>query len=288
MAEESAAAVTAAVAVTAAESTKMTSVQLTDRMKQRTKQPHDKSDRMVNLRLAIVITNRELWAEALSLFAFIYMEMEEILERNKTKEPYKTLYPLLANFERSKMFQADIDFFMENEKDRNDLWQRRKDSNGKFHPPELDRYIQRMRELEQKNSPAIISYFYHMNMALMAGGFFIKKAVKRAFNLKTDHGVRAFTYDCLENVKKTRDELKRLINSIPLAEDEIESVLQESVRVFEQNNALVATVQDSPWYAVAANNCLSFTVKWGAALFVLVSGVILASRYGLSRQPSKQ
>ena len=263
-------------------------VTLTDRMKRRTKQPHDKSDKMVNLRLALVITNRQLWAEALSLFAYVYMEMEEILERNKTKEPYKSLYPLLANLERSEMFKQDIDFFLKNEKERQDVRQRRKDSDGTFQPPELDQYIQRMRELEKANSPAIVSYFYHMNMALMAGGFFIKKAVKRAFNLQTDDGVRTFTYEGVENVKKTRDHLKQIINSISLNEDEIEKVLQESVRVFEQNNALIATVQDSPWYAVATRNCLSFAIKWGVALSVLISGIILASKYGPSLQTSKK
>ena len=263
-------------------------IPLTDRMKQRTKQPHDKSDKLVNLRLALVITNRELWAEALSLFAFIYTEMEEILERNKTEEPYKSLYPLLTNLERGKMFQRDIEFFLKNDKERHALWQRRKGSNGIFQPSELDRYIQRMRELEKTNSPAIISYFYHMNMALMAGGFFIKKAVKRAFNLQTDEGTLTFTYKGMGNIKKIRDELKKIINSIPLNEDEIETVVQESVRVFALNNDWVATVQDSPSYTVAARNCLSYTIKWGLAVSIVIFGVILVSRYGLPLQSSSE
>jgi len=268
------------------ETTTMTGTKLTDLMRQRTKKPHDRSDRVVNLRLALVITSRELWAEALSLFAPIYIEMESILERNKTKEPYKSLYPLLSGLKRSSKFEQDIAFFLTNEQDRQELWKRRKDSDGKYHPEVLDRYIQRMRELEKANSPAIICYFYHMNMAMMAGGAFVKKAVMRAFKLKTDDGIQIFTYE-VDSVKVIREELKSLINNIKLDEKETEIVLQESVRVFEQNNALVDTVQDSPWYSVAARDCLVYIAKWGAIVGVVIAGVVIASRYGPSLQPSE-
>ena len=56
---------------------------LTQRMRKGSKQIHDKSDRLVNLKLAFVLTSPKLYGEALGLFAPIYRYLEEaIIERH--------------------------------------------------------------------------------------------------------------------------------------------------------------------------------------------------------------
>eukprot|EP01043_Picozoa_sp_COSAG02_P001242 COSAG02_NODE_26_length_51927_cov_61.213881_7_plen_111_part_00 len=48
---------------------------------------------------------------------------------------------------------------------------------------------------------------------------------------------------------------------ISLTEEEIVQLLKESGRVFEQNNALVATVQNSDAFATASKACTAWVLK---------------------------
>lgn len=250
---------------------------LTEQMRARTKESHDKSDHMVNLRLAVVLTSRQLWAEALSLFYPIYEELEAVLERNKDKEGYfRRLHSLLAEFEIANRMKADIQFFLQTDDYFEALNQRRKRKGGEYQPKELNDYILRIRQLEKDRSPAILSYFYHMNMALMAGGYFIKKAVKYSFSLKSDDGVRVFTF---EEPARIRSRLKEIINGLSLSDDDREVILQESIRIFEQNNALVETIKDSSSFKKATRDICAFWTRWGATFVVVGLGVFLAASH---------
>lgn len=253
---------------------------LTELMRDRTKEPHDKSDHMVNLRLALVLTSSQLWAEAISLFYPIYEELDAVLKRNKDKGGYfQQLHSLLSEFEIANKMRDDIKFFLPKDEDFQVLKQRRKNNDGQYQPKELNDYISRIRQLEKDQSPAIISYFYHMNMALMAGGYFIKKAVKHAFSLKTDDGVRMFTF---EDPARIRAQLKEIINGLSLNDHDREIILQESVRIFEQNNALVGIIKDSSVFRKATQEFTALLARWGATFLVVGIGALLASN--LSRR----
>lgn len=67
---------------------------------------------------------------------------------------------------------------------------------------------------------------------------------------------------------------ENIINTeVSLAEKEIERLLEESGRVFKQNNALVATVQDSEAFAIASADCTAWSLKVFGATLVAVGAV---------------
>ena len=252
-------------------------------MRKRTKQAHDKSDKAVNLRLGLILTNPALYAEGLSLFGLIYQELEDIMERNKEKDPFRSLYPTLSRLgKRSEFLRRDVKHFLKGDETAcKELWQRRQPEKGKFDPPELHRYIMRIRTLEKADSPAIISYFYHLHMALLAGGFFVQKAVRRAFSLSSDRndGVELFCFTPSETYPTTasiRNKIKSVVNDFAYDEDTVECILKESVSVFSQNDALVNTVQDSPFFANAAADFKKNCAKWTVIVIGVVAGVLAA------------
>ena len=249
---------------------------LTERMRKGTRQIHDKSDKLVNLKLALVLTSRPLYGEAISLFAPIYAKLEEILGRQAVAGGHPELSKLarfLPTLRRSAGFEADLRFFLSDEQ-----LAATKERCQRGEPPELAAYLARLEELERSDPILLLAYAYHMYMAIFAGGYQIRRAVKKALRLKDEQGTRAFCFDDLgPSTKGFREEYKHAINTeLSVTEEEMSRLLGESIRVFAQNNALVATVQDSEAFATASADCTSWMLKCSVG----VLAVAVALRYG--------
>lgn len=107
-----------------------------------------------------------------------------------------------------------------------------------------------------------VSHIMCRYMAVFAGGFLIRKMVQNAMSLTSDDGVHIFTFPGDLDTKEFRRHFKEIVNNeIILTEPEVAVVLEESGRVFEMNNKLVATVQHTPSFHSARTNCLHFVAK---------------------------
>ena len=256
-------------------------VALTERMRRATKKVHDQRDKLVNLKLSFVLTSKPLYAEAISLFWPIFLELETLLEKHADHEQLKLLHPLLHIIRRAPRFEQDFASLLGNEILVREVMQRRLWMSGQskmYSPPELQAYIDRLRHLSEEKPIALIAYVYHMYMAILAGGAMIKRMVKIAYGLKSDDGVRIFVLpydDEFPNSKVIRNKLKHILNhDMQLTENDKQLILQESSQVFQRNNALVATVKDSDVFAVAFRRGIR---RMGAILFVI--GAILATLF---------
>jgi len=243
---------------------------LSQRMVKSTKNVHDKSDRLVNLKLAMVLTSKELYAEAISLFWPIYRELESLLEENKEHKQLKMLLPLLETLRRAPMFEEDIKSMLGGSEELAVELQNRRcttDENGKqiYTPPELQAYIDNLHQLSKENPVVLVAYIYAMYGAIMAGGSIIQRTVKRAFSLKSDKGVEIFNVDLqgtsFSNIKAFRNEMKRILDEyMKLTPEQEEAVLKEAPMVFVRNNALVATVKDTTVFASAMTNLYRYLI----------------------------
>lgn len=249
----------------------METLTLTERMRTTTKQIHDKSDRLVNLKLALVLTSRPLYGEALALFAPIYQRLEQALERHPKLSPVASH---LDKMRRFPGFEADMRFYL-GEGGLESMRQRQKEGQ----PNELKEYLEHLDRLEREDPMLLAVYAYHMYMAVLAGGYIIRKMVKRTMGLKNDEGVRALSFPPGVDCKALRSSLKQCMNEeMDFSEDQEERVLEESVKLFELNNRLVATVQDSPAFKIV----VAERIWWLQAVFAVV--LALASAYWLHRK----
>jgi len=259
----------------------------TERMRSHTKNVHDESDRKVNLKLGLVLTSRRLYGESISLFSAIYERLEEILSRLKSHRHLGQFYALLPFLNRSDGFQKDISFYLS----ASELEELKRFRTGEsdlllpkiVNPPELADYLNRLDELEREDPVRLVAYIYHMYMAIFAGGFIIKKVVKKAMRLHedSDDGVLGLsTYKVDENGqimdgRRIRNELKRIVNEViapALTEEEMNGILEESLHVFRRNNAIVASVQGTASFESAVLRCKNFVViPIAILLFAVIS-----------------
>jgi hypothetical protein len=97
--------------------------------------------------------------------------------------------------------------------------------------------------------------------------------------LKTKEGVQLFELDLdgteFESGKEAWKEFKRILDENVveyLSEGEIQMILKEAPKVFEANNALVATVQRTRAFGKAAVDC---TRRMGVALAMVVAVIAI-------------
>jgi heme oxygenase len=122
-----------------------------------------------------------------------------------------------------------------------------------------------------------------MNGAITGGGVAIQKMVQKTFGLKTKEGVQLFELNLdltpFASGREAWKEFKRILDEDAiqyLSEEEIELILKEAPKVFEGNNALVATVQRTRAFGKAAADC---TRRVGVVLAVVVAVLAAAMMY---------
>ena len=79
-------------------------------LRQKTQAVHDKSDRLVNLKLAVVLTDTKLYGRVLADFYYVFQTIEECVSRcghHKYIEPLQ-----IAGLLRTQAFEDDLDFYL--------------------------------------------------------------------------------------------------------------------------------------------------------------------------------
>jgi len=230
----------------------------TDRMRQGTKRVHDHSTGQ--LKLGLILAYKPLYAETLSVFLPIYAFLEEALERNKDHPQLGQLYPLLSDMARAPGFQKDVEYYRENR--------------TIVRPAQVDDYVTYLKELEQENPTALLAWYYHMYMAIFAGGFIIKKAVTKTMRLTSEEGVQAFAFET--PAKSIRDKLKNTVNNMNLTSEEEEMVMEEGPKVFLRNDALMDELREGAAFRNAEADCCRFLTKITLGVLVAVVAVGIA------------
>ena len=239
---------------------------LTDEMRSATRKDHDQSDRLVNLKLALVLTSPTLYGEALGLFLPVFETLESILERTAKGHPTTIgkLTPLLPILRRTPGLRADLAYYLTRE--RRDALE-----NGWNQPPNdetnnntchaaMAEYVQHLLRLETEHPVAILAYAYHLYGGVLAGGQIISRGVRKAMGLAKDKqdGVQVFhvQYDGtgISN-KGLFQKVKTIFNEeMEFSAQEKQILIQEGKEVFRLNNALVGTVKSTEAWQNAADS----------------------------------
>ena len=248
---------------------------LTKRLTAYTKEVHDEDIRNnESIQLALLVTSRPLYRKAICLFAALFKHLESILERQKDHTHLGLFHKLLPVISRADGFQADASYFLIPSEKGN-----KSNDNSKKEeviPLERSEYLDRLDTLEKEDPTRLIAYIFHLYMAVFAGGYIVKRIVKKAFRLPkdSDEGIQGFSMNndnalLVEGERKQmspkqiRKEMKRIINeeiAPNLNDKEIQGLMEESLNVFRCNNALAASVSKTAEFEAAKASCKNFVI----------------------------
>ena len=144
---------------------------------------------------------------------------------------------LIEHMERTEAFQADLAFFYGGNWTENYTVR-----------PEVQNYLDHLRDLEQENPYLLIPYIYHLYMGLFSGGQ-ILQAKRKYLSLTGNTGQarsgEAVTTYSQETIASLKRKLRQAVNDLAdnLDEETKAAILIESVKVFELNNTVIKSVK---------------------------------------------
>ena len=200
---------------------------LARRLRESTKEIHDTSDKLVNLKLGVAMSDDKVWANGLLVFAKVFFQLE------KSLDDYASLADLdVEGMRRTQAFEKDLDFFF------GPSWRTQKDSQ-----PVQD-YVNHLKKLSEDEPYLLIPYIYHLYMGLLSGGQVLskKRALTGADQDPEGSAVTTFPEETPSNMKK---KLRSATNALGEELDsELQSrIVEEGINVFKWNNAIIKTVE---------------------------------------------
>jgi len=208
------------------------------------------------------MSDDRIWAEGLLIFYEIFRFLEESIVRLSPKnEHFSRMHKIIDGIERTQAFELDLEFYYG--KDYLKLYEIR---------PSVADYLKHLKTLEQREPLRLLAYVYHMYMGLLSGGQILKKkrdignrikdkashilgwfglGIKApapkdtipGLNPKLGNAVTTFGQDG-RSISEIKKEIAFTMNDIAsdLSKDEKNSLISESLIVFQRNNEIVGSI----------------------------------------------
>ena len=135
---------------------------LCSRLRTSSREAHNISDALVNLKLGVACSDTAVWCQGLLIFQPVFEFLEDSLKNRRRDSLLGDLIVDDALFNRSEAILSDLKFHLEG---------RHLDQLEKVRKrPELEAYLNHLRTLEQRNPYALVAFVYHLYMGLLSGG----------------------------------------------------------------------------------------------------------------------
>ncbi|XP_077971397.1 heme oxygenase 2-like [Styela clava] len=198
-------------------------------LNRRTKSIHDKSDKATRIKLAVALTDVTIYTQVLGDFYYVFKTIEELISENAHSVNISALW--LPKLCRRKKIEQDLAYYL------GLGW---KDITKPS--PAAQQYVSHLEEICGENPDILIAYVHTMYLALLAGGYILRKIIRRTLGLSTDDGLMIFHFSEGSRIE-LKNHIKNAINRMDLDVDLKEQIVQEKIKIFEMNNEIIANVQ---------------------------------------------
>jgi len=232
-----------------------------EELRLRSQAMHDKSDKLVNLKLAVALTNTKLYGTVLRDFYCIYEAIENQVKKYQMDN--QLIHEIwLPEMSRTVAFEKDLDYYL------GVGWKK------SVVPSEAAQlYTAHIYSVVDKEPELLVAYIHTMYLAILSGGYIIKKLVVNTLGIRgTDGGVAAFDFP--EDVfrVKLKNHIKNSIDVMDIDRDLKDRMVAEKIMIFRKNNEIVASIKP--------------TLSSGARIFKFVSllaGTVMLICYTYSK-----
>ncbi|XP_046852161.1 heme oxygenase-like [Xenia sp. Carnegie-2017] len=205
---------------------------LSSELSKRTESNHKQSNKLINLKLLFVATDRKLWRKIIANFYFIFKAIEEEILYHKDHERLWCLY--IPGLLRKKAFEEDLLYYY------GEQW-----SSLVSPSPATKDFVDHIHAVVEKNPMLLVTYSHTFYLALMAGGKIVRSIVTKSLRLKNGLGTSALEFKS-ESAVKLKKNLKDTINSLGVDCELKEQLVQEKIVAFNMVNAIVKEIKLEP------------------------------------------
>nr|YP_009295306.1 heme oxygenase [Dasya binghamiae]AOH77318.1 heme oxygenase [Dasya binghamiae] len=168
------------------------------------------------------VVDKNSYRKLVANLFFIYVAIEEQMEKNKNHKSIKFIYfPQL--FRKSSLIE-DLNYYYGS----NWLNQIKPSSATQV-------YIDRICNVGNNQPELLIAHAYTRYIGDLSGGQILKKIAKNAMNLSTNKGTAFYDFDLIQDEKNFKDMYRNSLNNIPLNSNEINQIISEANVAFNLN-----------------------------------------------------
>ncbi|KAL0993044.1 hypothetical protein UPYG_G00102560 [Umbra pygmaea] len=197
---------------------------LSDQIKAVTKDIHVRAE---NTELMLSYQKGQITLPQYKLLLFslyeIYKALEQELDRHASHPGVAPIY-FPQELARLESLEKDLEHFYGEE------WRRRV-----IIPAATQRYVQRLHTIGKDNPVLLLAHAYTRYLGDLSGGQVLGKITKKSLELSSGEGVSFFSFPGVSSPNRFKQLYRSRMNSIDLAEQEREAMLEEAVRAFELN-----------------------------------------------------
>lgn len=237
-------------------------------MRRATRRLHHIANALILAKLAVALTDQQLYAKALGQFLPVYTELEALLRRHKDSEALEAVASLAhAMPSRAEAMVKDLEHLL------GPGWR------GAVPPSSsAESYAERLRQLSERDPALLLPYAWSLHVPILLG--FFGQRVARGLGIK--EGAAGLAFFDVPDKKARLEGLRAAVNAAGrvLPPETREACILEAAEQFRRNNSVVAEFRLPLGSAAAAVGCALVALRaWLAAVLLVIVAVLAARRH---------
>nr|QCI04029.1 Heme oxygenase [Antithamnionella ternifolia] len=168
------------------------------------------------------VVDKQSYRKLVANLFFVYVAIEEEIEKNKNHKSIKSLYFPVLNRELSLI--EDLEYYYGSN------WR-----NQILPSSATQIYVDRIHEIGNNQPELLIAHAYTRYMGDLSGGQILKKIAQNAMQLSEDKGTAFYNFNDISDEKQFKETYRNALNNVPLTEIQIQQIIAEANTSFNLN-----------------------------------------------------
>lgn len=176
------------------------------------------------------VIDKESYKKMLSNLYFVYVSIENAMEKNKEHECIKPIF--FTELDRRKSLEKDLEFYYGIDWKENIC-------------PSLatQTYVQRICEISEKKPELLVAHAYTRYLGDLSGGQILKKIAQRALNLKNNEGLSFYDFEKVIDEQEFKQRYKLALDNLPI--ENSDQIVAEANIAFNLNMKMFQELEAS-------------------------------------------
>jgi heme oxygenase len=168
------------------------------------------------------VVDKKSYRKLVANLFFVYMAIEEELEKNKNHEILSSLY--FPELHRRASLMKDLGYYYGSN------WK------NEIEPsPATKIYVNRIHDIGNNQPELLIAHSYTRYMGDLSGGQILKKIAQNAMQLSGDEGTAFYNFPDIKDDNEFKSIYRKALNNLPLTDLQIQQIIAEANTAFNLN-----------------------------------------------------
>jgi len=168
------------------------------------------------------VVDKKSYRKLVANLFFVYVAIEEEMEKHKNHEALKYIY--FPELNRKQSLVQDLIYYY------GDTWEKDLEVS-----PATKVYVERIHNISNTQPDLLIAHAYTRYMGDLSGGQILKKIAQNAMNLDGSNGTSFYDFVQIANEQEFKNIYRDALNDVPLSQEQIKHIIAEANIAFNLN-----------------------------------------------------